>query len=34
MYVRDSGDPYFSSRDPAYDGPPDATIDYVPNNGR
>ncbi len=34
MYVRAPGDPGFSSRNPAYSGPPDALINYVLTNGQ
>ena len=34
MYLRGNGDPGFSSRNPNYDGPPDAQIDYELSNGQ
>ncbi len=34
MYLRDPEDVGFSSRNPDYDGPADATIDYVLSNGQ
>jgi hypothetical protein len=34
MYLRQDGDSGFSSRNPAYDGPPDAKIEYLLNNGQ
>jgi len=34
MYLRANGDPGFSSRNPNYDGPPDAEIDYELSNGQ
>ncbi len=34
MYLRYDGDAGFSSRNPAYDGSPDATIDYYLSNGQ
>ena len=34
MYLRECGDPGFSSRNPDYDGPPDAEQDYYLNNGQ
>ena len=34
LYLRGSGDPGFSSRNPAYDGPPDAMVEYYMNNGQ
>ncbi len=33
MFLREYGDAGFSSRNPNYDGPPDATIEYVLSNG-
>lgn len=32
-YLRESGDSGFSSRNPDYDGPPDAEIEYRLSNG-
>jgi hypothetical protein len=34
MYLREEGDSGFSSRNPDYDGPPDAQIEYRLNNGQ
>ena len=34
MYLRESGDAGFSSRNPNYSGPADATIEYRLNNGQ
>lgn len=34
MYLREPGDAGFSSRNPSYTGPADATIDYVLSNGQ
>src|SRR4051794_25542987 len=34
MYLREPGDAGFSSRNPRYDGPPDATLEYYLNNGQ
>lgn len=34
MYIRESGDPGFSSRNPHYDGPAQATIEYRLENGQ
>lgn len=34
MYLREEGDGGFSSRNPAYIGPPDAEIEYALNNGQ
>ncbi len=34
MYLRESGDPGFSSRSPGYDGPAESTIPYRLGNGR
>ena len=34
MYLRCSGDYGFSSRNPDYDGPPDAEIEYYLSNGQ
>lgn len=34
MYLRENGDPGFSSRNPRYSGPPDAVIEYWLNNGQ
>ena len=34
MYLRESGDAGFSSRNPRYDGPPDAELDYFLSNGQ
>jgi hypothetical protein len=34
MYVRESGDAGFSSRDPNYGGPPDAEMDFYLGNGQ
>jgi hypothetical protein len=34
MYLRYSGDSGFSSRNPDYDGPPDAVIEYELGNGQ
>jgi len=34
MYLEEPGDPGSSSRNPVYDGPADATIDYVLENGQ
>lgn len=34
MYLRESGDPGFSSRNPDYGGPEDAVITYVLANGQ
>ncbi|MBA4032005.1 MAG: hypothetical protein C0478_14095 [Planctomyces sp.] len=34
MYLRYEGDSGFSSRNPDYDGPPDAEIEYVLDNGQ
>jgi hypothetical protein len=34
MYLRYSGDSGFSSRNPNYDGPPDAKIEYILSNGQ
>jgi hypothetical protein len=34
MYLRESGDAGFSSRNPNYAGPPDATLDYFLSNGQ
>jgi hypothetical protein len=34
MYLREQGDAGFSSRNPDYNGPPDACIDYFLSNGQ
>lgn len=34
MYLRENGDAGFSSRNPNYNGPADATIEYRLNNGQ
>ena len=34
MYLRENGDSGFSSRNPDYDGPPEATIRYRLENGQ
>ena len=34
MYIRFDGDGGFSSRNPQYDGPPDAMLDYFLSNGQ
>ncbi|MCE9545256.1 MAG: hypothetical protein K8T25_07035 [Planctomycetia bacterium] len=34
MFLREEGDSGFSSRNPDYDGPPDAEITYVLSNGQ
>jgi hypothetical protein len=34
MYLREEGDAGFSSRNPTYDGPPDAQIEYELSNGQ
>ena len=34
MYLREHGDAGFSSRNPRYDGPPDAMLDYFLSNGQ
>ena len=34
MYIRQPGDAGFSSRNPEYDGPANALIDYVIDNGQ
>lgn len=34
MYLREEGDPGFSSRNPNYAGPADATIEYRLDNGQ
>jgi hypothetical protein len=34
MYLDEPGDSGFSSRNPAYDGPADATIEYYLDNGQ
>lgn len=34
MFLPEEGEPGFSSRNPAYDGPTEATIDYVLENGQ
>ena len=34
MYLRERGDAGFSSRNPNYDGPADATLDYYLSNGQ
>ena len=34
MYLRENGDSGFSSRNPDYDGPTNATIEYRLNNGQ
>lgn len=34
MYLREEGDAGFSSRNPKYDGPPDAIIEYFLSNGQ
>jgi hypothetical protein len=34
MYIRENADPGFSSRNPNYDGPDDAEIEYVVSNGQ
>ena len=34
MYLRETGDAGFSSRNPSYTGSPDATLDYCLNNGQ
>lgn len=34
MYLRKPGDAGFSSRNPQYDGPADALIEYVIDNGQ
>jgi Immunity protein Imm1 len=34
MYLRKEGDAGFSSRNPDYDGPPDAEIEYELSNGQ
>jgi Immunity protein Imm1 len=34
MYLRRKGDPGFSSRNPEYAGPGNATIDYILSNGQ
>jgi hypothetical protein len=34
MYLNEPGDTGYSSRDPGYDGPDDAVIDYVLSNGQ
>ena len=34
MYLREAGDSGFSSRNPNYDGPPDAVIEYRISNGQ
>jgi hypothetical protein len=34
LYFREPGDPGFSSRNPDYGGPPDATLDYRLGNGQ
>lgn len=34
MYLRESGDSGFSSRNPDYDGPADAEIEYELSNGQ
>lgn len=34
MYLRESGDAGFSSRNPNYDGPPDAILEHYLNNGQ
>jgi hypothetical protein len=34
MYLRESGDAGFSSRNPNYSGPEDATLDYYLDNGQ
>jgi len=34
MYLREEGDSGFSSRNPDYDGPPDAQVEYRLSNGQ
>lgn len=34
MYLRESGDGGFSSRNPTYDGPPEAMMEFLLNNGQ
>jgi hypothetical protein len=34
MYLSEPGDSGFSSRNPDYDGPEDAEIDYILSNGQ
>jgi hypothetical protein len=34
MYLREEGDSGFSSRNPAYEGDPEATIEYILSNGQ
>jgi hypothetical protein len=34
MYLDEEGEPGFSSRNPNYDGPPDAEIEYELDNGQ
>jgi hypothetical protein len=34
MYLREKGDPGFSSRNPNYDGPPNAQVEYELSNGQ
>jgi hypothetical protein len=34
MYLREPGDAGFSSRNPKYEGPPDATLDFFLSNGQ
>jgi len=34
MYMEYEGDPGFSSRNPSYDGPPTAVIEYYLDNGQ
>lgn len=34
MYLREAGDSGFSSRNADYDGPPDAEIEYMIDNGQ
>ena len=34
LYMREEGDPGFSSRDPAYTGDPEATIEYRLSTGQ
>jgi hypothetical protein len=34
MYLRYDGDTGFSTRNPAYEGPPDAVVDYFLSNGQ
>lgn len=34
MYLREAGDSGCSSRNPDYDGPPEAKVEYILNNGQ